>query len=233
MIEWPTADGIVTAGDRVRDRKRPIDTGTVLAVRDVPAREYYVESIDTTVADDNPDYPANDPVVEVVWTDLGDDADLAAARAEHTVYHFPISRLVWESCVREVPPSDLRASPYHTRTFAVSENRNEGYINAIRSQGYIESLLLVRETAAGLELVAGHKRRWVAYKAGLETVAVRVVTLSAWEAAIHYAEDHLRSLDDETARQTMRSLVDRWGDRVADIPAVNVHAGSERRRSVA
>jgi ParB family chromosome partitioning protein len=205
MIEWPHAGGMVAAGERVRDRKHPIETGIVLAVRDVPAAEYHVEAITRTVANDNPDYPASDPVVELVWNDHGDDPAFAGARDDLTVYHFPLSRLVCEPCVRDVAPSALAASPYHHRTFAVDENHNAGYIRKIRSQGYIESLLLARETAAGLELVAGHKRRWVAHQAGLDTVAVRVVDLSAWEAALHYAEDHLRSVPRQHAR-----LCGRW-----------------------
>jgi ParB family chromosome partitioning protein len=228
MIEWPQAGGMVGAGKCVRDRKHPTETGTVLAVWDVPAAEYHVEAITRTVADDNPDYPATDPVVELVWSDLGDDSALADARAAHTVYHFPLSRLVCESCVRDVAPSVLAASPYHHRTFAVDENHNEGYIRKIRSQGYINSLLLARETDAGLELVAGHKRRWVAQQAELDTVAVRVVDLSAWEAAIHYAEDHLQAVDTETALQIVRALVARWGDRVREIPAVQARGAPDR-----
>jgi hypothetical protein len=221
MIEWPTADGMVKAGEHVRDRQRPIDTGTVLAVHDEPASEYHVDAIETTVAADNPEYPPDDPVVEVVWSALDGD-DLATARDERTVYHFPVSRLVGESCVREVSPAALHASPYHTRTFSWDENRNRHYIYGIRRKGYIGSLVLARETGDDLELVAGHKRRWVADKAGLETVAVRVVDLSEWEAAVHYAEDHLTSLDEEEpARQTVQALLARWGDRVADIPAVS------------
>lgn len=232
MIEWPQASGMVEAGAGVRDRKHPDETGTVLAVRDIPADEYHVDAIDTTVAADNEDYPASDPVVELVWSALGDDPVFAAARDAHTVYHFPLSRLVCASCVRDVAPETLAASPYHTRTFAVDENHNAGYITKIRSQGYINSLLLARETPTGLELVAGHKRRWVAHQAGLATVAVRVVDLSAWEATLHYAEDHLWSVDDETMRQIVRALVARWGDRVTEIPAVRASGGSERRVSV-
>lgn len=222
MIEWPQAGGSVAAGERVRDRKHPNETGTVLAVHDVPAREYYVEAIDTTVAADNEDYPTSDSVVEVVWSDLGDAVDLAEARDGHSVYHFPVSRLVCESCVRDVAPETLVASPYHHRSFSWDENRNRQYIYFVRGQRYINSLLLARETATGVELVAGHKRRWVATQAGLETVAVRVVDFSAWEAAIHYAQDHLSSLDDtDTITHTVQALMDHWGDRVTEIPAVS------------
>ena len=51
-------------------------------------------------------------------------------------------------------------------------------------------------------------------------MAVRVVDLSAWEAALHYAEDHLCSVNDVPARQIVRSLIDRWDDRVLSLPSV-------------
>lgn len=221
MIEWPQAGGMVEAGDHVRDRKHPVGTGTVLGVRDVPAREYHVAAIDATVAEDNPAYPGSDPVVELVWAERSDAADLAVVRDVHTVYHFPVSRLVCESCVRDVAPDTLCASPYHHRSFAIDENWNRGYIRKIRSQGYINSLLVARETGAGLELVAGNKRRWVAQQAGLDTVAVRLVDFDEWEAAMHYVRDHLQDFaDEETARQTVGALIDRWGERALSVPPV-------------
>jgi hypothetical protein len=221
MIEWPHAGGMVEAGDHVRDRKHPVGTGTVLGVRDVPAREYHVDAIGKTVAADNPAYPGSDPVVELVWAERSDAADLAVVRDAHTVYHFPISRLVCETCVRDVSPDDLSTSPYHHRSFAIDENWNRGYIRKIHSQGYINSLLVARETGTGLELVAGNKRRWVAQQAGLETVAARLVDVDEWEAAVHYAGDHLSNLtDEETARQTVSALVDRWGERALSVPSV-------------
>jgi hypothetical protein len=165
------------------------------------------------------EWPTADGMVEVVWSTLDGD-NFATVRDEHSVYHFPVSRLVGESCVRDVSPDALHASPYHARTFSWDENRNRHYIYGIRRKGYIGSLVLARETGDDLELVAGHKRRWVADKAGLATVAVRVVDLSEWEAALHYTEDHLPDLADETARQTVRALVDRWGERAGALPSV-------------
>lgn len=207
----------LAVGDRVRDRNRPSQTGTVVAVTETPAREFYIEAFDTTVAEDNPDYVGCEPVVMVVWAE---PAALATAQETPSVYHYPAARLVAEPSVRDVPPSALRSAPYHCRTFDRDENHNQGYIQYIRSQGYINSLLLARETATGLELVEGHKRRWVAQEAELDTVAVRVVDLDAWEAAVHYAQDHLPSLDEPTAQQTVGALAARWGERIESIPAI-------------
>jgi hypothetical protein len=211
MIEWPQAGREIEAGDHVRDRNRPDKTGTVLNVYDTPASDYYVDSIDKTVAADNPNYPGSDPVVELVWSECSVTDDLAAVGDQQSVYHFPLTRLVCESCIRDIPPSSLRSSPYDQRSFSWDENRNQQYINAIRSQQHHNSVLLARETDAGPELVAGHKRRWVAQEAGLDTVAVRLVDFGDWEAAIHYAEDHLFDLDDETARETVSAFVNQWG----------------------
>lgn len=217
-LEWPQPGGeLVKMGDRVRDRKRPDQIGTVLAVSETPARDYYVEALDATVAEDNPGYLGSEPVVTIVWAK---PAALATAQDVPSIYHFPASRLVAEPSVRDISLSALRSAPYHRRTFTPDENHNRGYINDIRSQGYIESLLVARETTTGLELVEGHKRRWVAQKAGLDTVAVRVVDLDAWEAAVHYAQDHLPSLDATTAQRTVQALAARWGDRIEEIPAI-------------
>ncbi|MFC6965144.1 ParB N-terminal domain-containing protein [Halocatena marina] len=217
-LTWPLPDNeMIEPGDRVRDRKRPHQTGTVLTVSDIPAREYYLDSLDRTVAADNPGYSGSEPVVALVWSEL---ASLATAQPP-AVYHFPAARLVAESYVRDVPPSELQPAPSHCRTFDRDNPRTLSYISKIRSLGYIESLLLARETGDGLELIEGHKRRWIAEQADLETVAVRVVDLNDWEAAVHYAEDHLGSLDEDTARRTVRVLAAQWDDRIGDIPAVS------------
>jgi hypothetical protein len=53
------------------------------------------------------------------------------------------------------------------------------------------------------------------------TVAVRLVDFDEWEVAVHYATDHLPDLvDEETARQTVDALVDRWGERALSVPPV-------------
>lgn len=175
-------DGLIPPldpGAAVRDRKRPAPwgVGTAVDILETPAAEFVVEAIGRTVAEDNPGYPADDPVVRVRWS-----AD------DETVYHFPRSRLVREAAVRDVPPDDLVASPCHAREFDAAENKQ--YIETVRDVGYVESVPTARETDAGLELIDGHKRRWVAGRAGLETVAVWVVDVDVDEAATLYAACH-------------------------------------------
>lgn len=164
----------------VRDRKRPApaNTGTVVDVLGATADEFVVDAIDCTVAEDNPAYPPDDPVVVVVW-----DAD-----ERETPYHFPQSRLVSDPEIEDVPPRGLVASPSHDRSFDAAANPH--YIDRVSRLGFIESLLTVRETGAGLELVDGHKRRWIATEAGLETVAVWVVEVDNATAAALYDACH-------------------------------------------
>lgn len=209
----------------VRDRHRPApgNVARVIDVSEVPADAYYVDAIEQTVAEDNPSYPSGDPVVRVVWHDDLDAvatlwrsweadqlAEVVDARSDLTPYHFPASRLILNRHVVDVPPEDLLDSPYHRRSFDPEANR--GYIHSVRYRGYVPSVLTVRRVSDGFEIVDGHKRRWVAEEAGLETVAVEIVDLDDREAALAYAQLHLDSLDVETRRATVEAIEDRWGD---------------------
>lgn len=113
------ASGLPRPGERVQDREQleqPDDwpflegvphVGIVLEVLDVRAGELVVESRERTVAEDNPDYPDDDRVVQVAWSaeldaaattwrdwSLEAIASLARKDDEVTIYHFPASRLV-------------------------------------------------------------------------------------------------------------------------------------------
>lgn len=89
-----------------------------------------------------------------------------------------------ETDVAHVPPEALNSSPYHDRAFDAAVNVD--FIADVRTAGTV-GLLTVGETHAGLELVDGHKRTWVARWAGLDTVAVRVHDLNPEAAATAYA----------------------------------------------
>lgn len=90
--------------------------------------------------------------------------------------------------IEDVPPEGLVASPYHDRSFDAAANSQ--YIARVCRLGYIESLLTVRETDAGLEIVDGNKLRWIATEAGLETVGVWVVEVDNATAAALYNACH-------------------------------------------
>jgi hypothetical protein len=94
----------VAAGTVVTDREDD-DEGRlyVVSVHDDHAADWYVEAIDATVAEANPEYPATDRVVSCVYAEaadaeLGADADTetlrqAAAFGDLRTYTFPRSRL--------------------------------------------------------------------------------------------------------------------------------------------
>lgn len=220
----------LSPGADVRDRRLPApdNVARVIEATGVRADEFVVDELGRTVAEDNPSYPADDEVIRVVWHGHVDEfatlwpgwtgeelADVVDARSDVKAYHFPESRLVSEKDLVDVPPADLLESPYHHREFDVDANR--GYIHDVRRRGYVPSVLTVRPVDDGFELVDGHKRRWVAVEAGLDTIAAEVIDLDDEAAAQAYAEDHLPGLEGEPIRQTLAALEDGWGDDL-DLP---------------
>lgn len=165
------------AGVDVRDRKRPQEgnVGVVLDVTGLPAEDVYVEAIEATVAEANPKYPADDIVVEMTW-----DGEKA--------YHYPASRLIREDEIVDVHPDELQPSPLHDRSFDREEN--ESYIKSVQHLGYVESVITARVVEEGYEIVDGHKRAWVSREAGLGSVPVWLVQLSAKEADDIYRQFH-------------------------------------------
>lgn len=106
-------DARVSVGDRVvdcEDEPGERSAAVVLDVRDEPAAAHYIASIDATVAEANPDYPADDRVVVLAYEAAVEDAigdewqDDAGGRrglphildnrgADVRRYSFPASRL--------------------------------------------------------------------------------------------------------------------------------------------
>lgn len=99
------------AGQRAHDREREDQEGgqmLVLGARGETAEECYIEAIGQTVAEANPEYPANDPVADTAFVvfiedalgigweadnvlQLDADGDLDRARIKR--YAYPESRL--------------------------------------------------------------------------------------------------------------------------------------------
>jgi len=136
----------------------------------------------------------------------------------------------------------IQPAPYHAREFDAAENR--GYIDRVRNDGWVGSFPTVRPAAAdgdlehpgdaGFEIVAGHKRLWVAAEAGLDSHPVQIVDIDAWTAATRFVADHLpaesnlrgngESQEGYYARgeitAAVDALVERWGERALDLDRV-------------
>lgn len=166
-------------GLEVCDRRWPApwSVGVVDEVPEETAEEVYVDAIGKTVAEDNPGYPATDTVVIVRWNP--DD---------EKVYYFPESRLVFEDDLVDVAPEEIIPSPLHNRRFELEQNL--GYVRSVHFRGSIPSVLTGRRVPGGVELIDGHKRRWIARWAALETVAVELVECSDAEARRQYRACH-------------------------------------------
>ena len=83
-------------GDHVSDREDDDATMVVVGRPDEPAAEYTFDSRGTTVADANPNYPADDDVVLCVFPQRMDVSIEAIAQ-----YSYPRSRLRLETPVHE------------------------------------------------------------------------------------------------------------------------------------
>jgi len=228
-------------GDVVLDREgNDPDEAVVVNTPATPAEEWEVRYDERTVADDNPDYPADDPVVIVVYRDtlVEDQPHYCGVKPipistlnEDGVqwYAFPESRLEYVGRMtqtREIPLDQLDPSPYHSRNFSVDENRD--YIDRIADRGYPKPEPLVRVLDDGFEIVNGHKRTWASHVAGLETIPCRTVRLDDEDAARAWANRHLDGYDGEQLDRAVEKLRTRWGDATADIAGVARADGGEQ-----
>jgi len=85
----PEAD-MIRVGDHVIDGERnDPSVGIVISRSGLSADEYVFDEMHRTVADANPDYPASDGVVNVVYPDAS-DCDIDSLER----YAYPVSRLV-------------------------------------------------------------------------------------------------------------------------------------------
>jgi ParB family chromosome partitioning protein len=144
--------------------------------------------------------------------------------------------------VERIALDGIDPAPYQAREFDATEDR--GFIARVRNDGWAGSFPTVRPAAAdgdleqpgdaGFEIVAGHKRLWVAAEAGLDSHPVQIVDIDAWTAATRFVADHLpaesdlrgngESQDGYYARGEIEAavdaLVERWGERALDLDRV-------------
>ncbi|QCW02092.1 ParB N-terminal domain-containing protein [Natrinema pallidum] len=173
-----------------------------------------------TVADTNPDYPATDPVVVVVFRDDLEDAyprytgglPLSLAQINRDGlrhYSFPKSRL---RRIDQLEPTQLTLdaidpNPYHSRNFTVDENRD--YIAAIRDRGRPDPPPIVRDCGDRFELLNGHKRVWASYVAGLESIPCDVHYERELYAARTWARYHLQGYSEPQRQAALRRIESR------------------------
>ncbi|NHN86514.1 ParB/RepB/Spo0J family partition protein [Acetobacter musti] len=103
--------------------------------------------------------------------------------------------------LREVDPKTLLDNPENPRTAAPNETEDRQLALNVKAVGIIHPPL-VRETPDGLMIVAGHRRRRAAVKAGLKTIQVVV-------AGDDEELDRMRAASENMIRQPM-TQVEQW-----------------------
>jgi hypothetical protein len=99
--------------------------------------------------------------------------------------------------IREVRAGDIAPSPYTARS--MDDADHEKFIKETRERGHLLTYPTVRRVAddeqrdyaRAYEVVAGHRRFATARKADLDTIAVWVADLDAWEAVERFVDDHV------------------------------------------
>lgn len=217
----------VTIGMIVEDRDGTSPRGVVVNYPPIPASDWYVQGRGM-LAEDNPDYPADDRTAVVVFK-----ADLEEHYPEYAGYEgipmaqlnadgvpfyaFPESRLelVGELGQPELPLKAIDPAPYHARNFDADANRN--YIDAIAERGRPDPLPIVRPLADGeYEILNGHKRIWASHVAGLEVISAAVLPLDDVRAAKYWAQRHLPGYDPHQQAVALERLRDRLASTLVD-----------------
>jgi hypothetical protein len=99
--------------------------------------------------------------------------------------------------IEEIRVADIAPSPYTYRS--MDDADHEKFVKLTRERGHLLTYPTVRRMGDDeqrnhdreYEVVAGHRRFDTARKAGLDTMAVRVTDLDAWEAVERFVDDHV------------------------------------------
>jgi ParB family chromosome partitioning protein len=219
-----------SSGDIVQDcEQHSPDDAIVVNTPPVPVADWGLGDRDATVADDNPEYPADDRVVIVVYREVLDRhrpqyagyRPLTLSRL-HTdgvpFYAFPASRLEAAGSLDHttLAVDEIRPTPYHARNFCYEANRE--FVAEVRERGYPVPEPVVRVVDDGYEIVNGHKRLWVSHLAGVDHIRAHVIHVDEWGAAQRFVANHLDgSYSQAEADVAIARLRERWGDRVSDL----------------
>jgi len=229
----------ISPGDIVLDREQPNpDEAVVVNTPPVKARDWYVQGRGM-VADDNPDYPADNRVAIVVYRPTLNRRRPNYAGYGHlelsvlnegdlSYYAYPESRLerVGELGETTIPLTDIRPAPYHARSF--SADRNRQFIESIQARGYPRPYPTLRVVDDGYEIVNGHKRVWASAAAGVDTIRAHCIHIDDWEAAQRFVEHHLNgSYSQLQAGCSLNRLRERWGNRVSQLPVAAMYTNQQ------
>jgi ParB family chromosome partitioning protein len=209
----------VSLGDVVMDKEHSMSGPVVVSRIPVSAEEWTVPGRGT-LAEDNPGYPADDYVINVVFQDTLSEfypyysgiKPLALTELNEKgvqFYAFPESRLRTVGRIKShtIDITAIHPSPYHVRSFCAADNRE--FIASIRQRGDLDkNSPLLRpvgdessEDAPMFEILNGHKRVWAAHVAGLDDVTARCIYISDEQAARTFINAHFDGYD-ASARQT-------------------------------
>ncbi len=223
-------------GDIVTDTESPdsgaegeAHTAVVVNTPPVTAEEWDVFDRGMTVAEDNPQYSSDSPIAIVVFmTDINSEfqfysgvAPLKITRVERSAvnyYAFPQPRLrkVGSRGPVKIDIHQIKPSPYHSRTFSVSQN--EQFIEDIETRGEPRGPPLVwvdrngTGTHGGVTLLNGHRRVWASHVAGLEEIQVLGMYLDDETATRIWANRHIEGYDRVETHCAIRRLKSEWGD---------------------
>lgn len=103
-----------------------------------------------------------------------------------------VERLDPLSSITEVRTDAVEPSPYSVRR--TDDPDHQQFVKLTRERGHLLTYPTVRSVAApdhAYEIVAGHRRFHAARKAGLETIAVKILDLDDWEAATWFVDEHI------------------------------------------
>jgi ParB family chromosome partitioning protein len=210
-------------GDLVIDRndENP-DVAVVINTPPVEAREWNIESRDITLAKDNPDYPEDSQVINIIYREElerhypyytgGRPLELAEIKWKSGIkfYAFPRPRLKKTGELDPVPISldELEPFPYHSRNFSAEENQQ--YIEDLRKEEGPDNPPVVQVLEDGFRIINGHRRVWASYVCGLDKVECACLYVNDHEATEHWIENHLFSYSGQELDKAMRRLKEDW-----------------------
>jgi ParB family chromosome partitioning protein len=230
-----TGEFSVSLGDIVMDRETNTSGPVVVSRISASTEDWHVPGRGT-LADDNPDYPADDRVINVIFQDTLSESfpyysgikPLALTELNESgvqFYAFPESRLRAVGRIKShtIDLSVVRPSPYHARSFCAANNRN--FIASIRQRGDLDRnaplLRPVSDEHGGpnstptFEILNGHKRVWAAHVAGLDSITARCIYVSDEQAARTFVNAHLDGYDASARQKATRTMHQQLGEETA------------------